>query len=337
MQAPHDVRANVPHAEQGVSNNGVIAILLIAMAIGYFACVKPMSDQVHAMRRSMTCMQNRVARLVKEADAAGEGAGLLANLAQQRESVSQAADALAEIEALNRRLAGQTRQIALLASSEDLVRKTMARIVEHRELLGAAESALSDADQLEQRLYKAERQIAAATTAAERMRTLCAAMVNSRGMVEDALVASEDMAALQQRLLIASRETPNATDAVARLHAITGRLTAETQRTDEAEQGLARLESLENRLLQAPDRTARAVETLDVLEDLRAEVVNAEGEFDDLRKVLLEVALMRPALDRAVATLNPIRELATLRYLDAQRLQVAAKALRVEEGGTIAK
>lgn len=337
MQAPHDVHESVPHPEQGVSNNGVVAILLIAMAIGYFACVKPMSDQVHSMRRSLTCMQNRVARLVKEADAAGEGAGLLANLAQQRESAREATAALVEIEALNRRLAGQTRQIALLATSEDLVQQTKARIAEHRELLGAAEATLAEAGQLQQRFYKAQRQMAAATDAAERLRALCAGMVNSRPMIDDALAASEDLAALQQRLLVASRETPNATDAVARLHAITGRLASDAQRTNEAEQGLARLESLESRLLQAPDRTARAVEALDVLTDLRVEVVNAEGEFDDLRKVLLEVALMRPALDRAVATLNPIRELATLRYLDAQQLQVAAKALRVEEGGTIAK
>lgn len=335
MQAHLDAHEPAPLPEPGLTNNGVLAILLVAMAVGYFACVKPMADQVQSMRRSMSCMQNRVARLVKEADAAGQGAGLLANLAEQRDAAAQAAAALEEIEALNRRLAGQTRQISLLATSEDLAQRTLQRIAEHRELLGAAEAALDDAAKLETRLVAAERQITAAASAAERMRALCANMVESRGMIEDAHAASEDLTALQQRLLVASRETPNAADAVARFDAIASRLVA--QRVDEAEQGLARYESLQSRLLDAPDRSSRAVEALDVLTDLRGEVINAEGEFENLRKVLLEVALMRPAVDRAVATLTPIRELATLRYLDAQQLQVAAKALRVGEGGTVAK
>ncbi len=311
--------------------------MLFGLAFGYFGCVKPMNDEVRAMRLSMSCLQNRVAKLVREADTAGEGAGLLVRLGEQRAAAAEATAALEEIEALNRRLAGQTRQIALLANAEDLATQTQHRISEHQQLLGAAEKALRDASAMQRRLASAERQITQAASAAGRMRDLCSQMVASQSMIDQAHAAGEDMAVVQERLILAARRTPDAGRAIDGFTQLSERLAATEADTPAALERVAQLQSLQSQLVATQDRAGEAAEALEVLSDLRDDLINAEGQFKNLREVVLEVVLMRPAVDRAVATLGPIRQLASLRHLDAKQLQVAAKALGAGEGETLSK
>lgn len=336
MQASHETRAHAPRPS-GASNNAVVVILVLTVAFGYFGCVKPMYEQMRSMRLSMTCLQNRVAKLVREADTAGEGAGLLVHLAEQRSAVADATAALDEIEALNRRLAERTRRIALLATADDLAAQTERRIVEHRELLGDAEQALRSALQVERKMVSAGQQVTAAGTAADRMRALCNQMVASRAMIEDAHTAGEDLTALQERLILASRATPAANQAIERLTKLTTRVASSGSGAEDAGQELAELESLRERLLASRDQSGQANEALEVLTDLRNDVISAENDFQNLRKVVLEVVLMQPAVNRAVAALTPIRQLATLRHLDVEQLRVAAQALSGQAEAAIVK
>lgn len=313
----------------GGSGSAVILTLIASVAFGYFGCVKPMTEELRATRISVACLQNRVAKLMREADAAQPGVGLMARLAEQRDHAAQAAAALNEIEAVNRRLAERTRQIAMLANSEDVARRTLKQVARGRELLGAAQQALADSQDSQQRLVHAHQDLAAAATAADRMRALCDRLASSRAMVEEAHAAQDDLARLSESLVIASRDLPAATKSVEGWATLSRRIATGAGATDAAVKRVAGLEALETRLVAANDCSAEAAQSLETLSDLQADAVAAGGALRNLREVMLEVVLMQPALDRAVATLGPIRQLASLRHLDAAQLQVAAKALEV--------
>lgn len=313
------------------STNTLVLLLMFVVGVGYVGCVQPMAEQLASMRRSVVCLENRLAKLVQEADAAGEGAGLLAALADQRADAQAAAKALAEIEAVNRRIATRTRQLALLANAEDQMTSVEERVSEQLELLGAAEHALRSAADLHRELAASKLQIEDATETAIRMGQVCEDLASAGGLADEAHTASEDLVALQHRVLCAADGTPPAEAALARVEKLSKDLAATTAAAPDANQRLAGLVQLKEKLVAESHNLGEANDTLDQLADLRAEFAAAGAEFRSMREMVLKMVLMQPAVDRAVAALEPMRRLAEARSPHAKDVRVADRNVTAEK------
>ena len=117
-----------------------------------------------------------------------------------------------------------------------------------------------------------------------------------------------------------------------RLSRIASDLVAEASVTGPAEERLGRLLALQDRVLDGTDSLDDAAGVLARLHDLRDGLRDAAGTVSGVQHMIVDVMLLQPAVDRAVAALKPVIELTrTARQADPATMAPRPVAERAAE------
>jgi hypothetical protein len=75
------------------------------------------------------------------------------------------------------------------------------------------------------------------------------------------------------------------------------------------------------------DEVVAAVQTLEILNDFRTEVTRQVASLEDMRRSLMEIALLETSLGRAVRVLEPLVNIGNLRRLTEEEVRAAARTV----------
>ncbi len=105
--------------------------------------------------------------------------------------------------------------------------------------------------------------------------------------------------------------------------------------SDQTEMTINKVDTLHQRIQGSvaarTDDVATAIETLELATDVKLEMKRAGDTFSTVKRMLSEIALMQPALQQALDSLQPLSELADLRRLGVHELRRVAMNIETRD------
>jgi hypothetical protein len=372
-------RRELPVAKDGASfdrprPSRSVAIFASGFAIGlialHVAVTRPMTQEFGRLQHQMDNLQRGVQKLTGQTEHAAKASELLGLMAEQGRQSQAAADALAEIRALQAELingqgATADAQTALnsltklrrqardaqsdsgdVAASIVGAQATVAAIARLRELAEAegarvmdARRALESLIELESRTLAERERAERAVTSVEQWERLNDRLVQASEHAVEARDASEDLIAIKETILCGNDDLqPQAARAALdELVRLRERLQDEATEIAAAHTGLDGLLSLKDRILARTADLAETIETLELTGDLNRQLQDAMRQFEGVRRWLVEMVMLEPTVERAVGALKPLSDLANLRRLSPNELRQAARAIANDRSARFAE
>ncbi len=170
----------------------------------------------------------------------------------------------------------------------------------------------------------------------QRMEELHRQMIAASPKLEEAHRVSESLLAIEEDLLNRGYDAETAHLALNELIDLRDRVEAQAGTVAKAQDELDQLVDLKDSVLQQQGDVADAVETLELTVELRQQMHRASDTFDDIRRMMTEIVILEPTVERAVRGLRPITELGNLRHMSVGELRQAAQTIFNGRNSTLA-
>lgn len=262
----------------------------------------------------------------------------------RREALDAQADsqdvalALDNLQSLQDRLIGQYHSIvnanATLAEFARL--RTLAEAEGPR--TADARRALESLIELESRTLAERERADQAVASLERWEGLNELLIHSADKTAEAREVGEELVAIKETILCGSDaiKPQLARETLEELVKIRERLSGQAAEIAAAQAGLEGLLSLKDRILARTSDLADAVETLELAGDLNRQLQDAMRQFESVRRCLVEIVMLEPTVEHAVAALKPLADLANLRRLSPAELRQAAQVIADDRAARVA-
>ncbi|MFM8282990.1 MAG: hypothetical protein ACKOCW_05460, partial [Planctomycetaceae bacterium] len=177
-----------------------------------------------------------------------------------------------------------------------------------RRSAGVARDSLAVVDQLHGDLTRGLGRLGEAATVMTDVEGLCGRLVDAGPLVTRAAGVAAEGRHLEERIVAGESGIAAAREAVGRMETLADAVRDAAEGSERAAERLARLTRVKDDLVGAAGSAEEAAATLDRLETLVAGLAEAKGTLGDIQHMVVDVMLLRPAVDRAVETLQPVIE-----------------------------
>ncbi|MEM9352906.1 MAG: hypothetical protein AAGA92_07830 [Planctomycetota bacterium] len=315
------------HAIQETSHNGTnwTSVLLASAAtlsIVFFWFVRPAQQHIRQLERTCNRLAETVDQLTVKCVSVERAASVMELIDQQGQHAIQAQQAVSHIDVLRRQIVEQAEQLAHATRSAEL--SLAAASSASQQSAAIAEHSLSQLDDLQCKLIDAQLRLTGSTPVLARVQGLISRLSDAMPLIAAAEAAAERSATLQQDIVddqIVVRQAELAADSFAEF---CGRVAREAQQADASMARLDRLVDLKEGIIAGTDDLPEASTALAGLLDLRAGVLRAEGTIGRVQHMLVDVMMLRPALDRALEALGPAIQLSRREEVDRFEQSIAA-------------
>ena len=178
-----------------------------------------------------------------------------------------------------------------------------------RESAREARSSLAVLDALHQDLTVGMTKIEAATPVLDDVENLVSRIAGSADDVDHASEVQDRAGRLGRSVIETEASIVAAERTIDRLSGLTSSIIGQETVTGPAEERLRRLVALKDGVASGADHLDDADAALARLHDLRDGLRNAGSTVGDVQHMIVDVMLLQPAVDRAVAALKPVIEL----------------------------
>ncbi len=305
------------------------AMLLVA----WFGLLRPSQQHLTGLERQVSQLTRTVSDLNATGNAAKGTNALLAQLQIQARQLGDAEEAFGRFEKLADRISAQTAAIEQATMTLDRVdtlhagiaargpavgeastvlgemADLSAKIEASRDSAREARSSLAVLDALHQDLTVGMTKIDAATPVLDDVQKLVARIAGSATVVDHATEVQERAGRLGRAVIDSEASIVDAEKSVERISGLTSSIVSQDTVTGPAEERLRRLVALKSAVVSGADHLDDADATLARFHDLRDGLRNATSTVSDVQHMIVDVMLLQPAVDRAVAALKPVIEL----------------------------
>ena len=318
-----------------------VALTILALHV---VVTRPLMGKIDSLNRQVVTMQQELDAVAGSQENAWRTNDLLTALTIQAERLDSADLALSRFDGLATRMDDLNERVV-----------TLATVTEN------AFAVVDEFDQLHDRLAAAagtsgaiRRDLRDIEIVTDRIDELANQTPKHRDALDVLHMQSSEMTAIATQLDMETRTISNAKNTLGTLTAIASKLDAtETERAATTAEGLiniaGRIESDGSALLgpagnvianlkvatsgleEQDERLESLVETADVLQDFEAEMLRHIQGLETMRRELVEFAMMDSTIDRVAQSLAPLTELANLRRLQSDDLEVVVDALRDQQ------
>ena len=199
-----------------------------------------------------------------------------------------------------------------------------------------ARSSLAVLDALHQDLTVGMTKIDAATPVLDDVQKLVARIAGAATVVDHATKVQERAGRLERAVIDSEASIVDAEKTVERIAGLTQSIVDQDTVTGPAEERLRRLVALKSAVVSGADHLDDADATLARFHDLRDGLRNATSTVSDVQHMIVDVMLLQPAVDRAVAALKPVIELTrTARQADPAAMAPRASVESTRKGESI--
>lgn len=319
---------------------------------------RPLTTEVQRLTIEVAASAQRMNQLAALRGDARQTQDLLSALNAQRQSLDSAEQALADIRQLRMNLEQEARRTAAAAGALTRLGELQQRLVQTGDQTARLTAVLEQLAQLNSRIEALSQPAATSLAAAAQADGALAQLAQMQArLVEQAATLPAALATVEQSLQMQST-LADAAQTAALAQANAGRMLelvdglntaqptavaaasehaadllalhdlladARTLRLSEAEDNLQALLRTQADLLRATPHIGAAAENLELLTDFQAELTKQLGSLTQVRKELLEVALLRETVSAVASAVQPLAEMSDLRRLDATQVRAVAR------------
>lgn len=323
---------------------GGAAVLLTAQLV----LIRPAAQQVAALERQVGQLSRTVTELAGTTGSVNTANRLLAQLQIQGSQLGEAEAALDRFRTLGEHLVAQTEQVAAAAAAVERIGGVHAEIVatarcstasrrpsRRPTALSRAETTRRRAEESREGLLVVERVHGDLTRGLERLVDASPVLADVAGLCDrlagtgPAVARATEVAVETERLgtRIAGQQAgiTAAHGAVDRMEGLIDAVEAAGAGTAPAAERLGELTRLKEAVVAGAVRVGEAALALERLRELGAGLTEATGTLGDIQHMIVDVMLLRPAVDRAAETILPVIEFTrAARAVEATPRPVAA-------------
>ncbi len=326
------------HATQYASHNGTnwTSVLLASAAtlsIVFFWFVRPAQQHIQQLERTCNRLAETVDQLTVKCVSVERAASVMELIDQQGQHAIQAEQAITHIDALRRQIVEQADQLARATRSAEL--SLAAASSASQQSAAIAEDSLAQLDDLQCQLIDTQLRLTGSTPVLARVQGLIGRLSEAMPMIAAAEAVVERSEMLQQDIVDDQVAVLHAEIAADRFAEFFTRVATESQLAEASMERLDRLVDLKDGLVAGTDDLPEAATALAGLLDLRAGVLRAEGTIGRVQHMLVDVMMLRPALDRALEALGPAIQLSRREEID--RFEQSIAAAEAEEASLAAE
>ncbi|HAD58619.1 MAG TPA: hypothetical protein DCG12_05215 [Planctomycetaceae bacterium] len=267
-------------------------------------------DKLRQRLNEFTALRHRIDT---EANAAQEAMKSLEAIAGVQNQVIDASDSTKQA-------------VAELAQLE----KLRTRVINSGEQTEVADNSFNGMVALQNRVIAASNGYEEASTSVENMADLTQRLIESE---KDLKVASErfdQFMGLNNRMIASAENQEKADESLRTLIAMKETLTGDNMKLDLAQKNLDQIAALQTKIDQQSTRVADAIDSLELMDDFHTEVDTHIHSLRNLRRTLVELAMMESTVSRVASVISPLAELGNLRRLSEREVRDAARVIMSE-------
>lgn len=297
----------------------LFAVIITLFAV-YWGFVRPTSRQLTKLRRYVTSLESSIADLNVQRGNNGEAFSMLEQMVEHEKTTNQATAALRQMRDLHRQIVQEANQLASARQALESLVALRTQVARQSSLIESTDRALGAIDQLNSQLNNSASETEAAELALEKLNVMRDGLIESISRMDDAEPILTRVEELHMRLSSSQEQLDE-------LFGLRDKIEAQAAGVEKAETTLSQMVTLQDSVIGRTDEVATAIETLELATDVKVEMKRAGDTFHDVKHLLTEMTMMKPALKQAMDSLQPITELAQLRRLGIHELRRVANVI----------
>ncbi|QDS98004.1 hypothetical protein [Adhaeretor mobilis] len=301
----------------------LLAAVGLTVAIVYFGHMRPADRNLLLLQRQCHELNLAVSQLTRQTVAADGTLGVIESLSVQNARI---ADAEAKLNAISQRwdaIASKAEAIATRTGDFAELAQAQSRLATHSQTLDGVLDAVDDLEILRRDMKASHQQLTRAgatlanlealqsrlTRALDRVDRAAPALDAVDSLCEEVALSRSKLAASEQTLAEASGKSFKQVAVLASQLERQSHVLAEAHAgAADSQRGLDALVDLKDQVLTEATDLTEAEATLQRLVDMQTSVQLADETLNDIQHMVVDVMLIQPAAERAVAALKPVVE-----------------------------
>lgn len=162
-------------------------------------------------------------------------------------------------------------------------------------------------------------------------------IIDSTSTTSQASSVTDELLGLNWRIIAEGQQVAAARSTLEELIALKAKLGLQGDDLKVAENRVSRLIQLKDDVVAGTENLMAAIETFERTSDLQEQFHEASQAFDEIRRVLAEVVMLRSGFVQVVKQLKPLTELVNLRRLTTEEIRHMAHCIASERCEQISK
>ena len=332
--------------------------MLMSLAVVFFGMqlmmVGPLKGRLDGIQTRLDLNDQSLRQLVGTHDGVKAHNSLVDSLQHQTGQMATLREQAAEFAALNNRLNSEAESSQEAMTAIDAMAGVQNRVIEAADSTGDAVAEVARIESLRTKIISGGKHTDVADNSFDGMVALQKRVIAASSGYEEASASVENMANLTQRLIesdkdlkvaserfdqfmglqnrmIASAEGQEKADQTMRtLIAMKETLAGDNMKLDLAHKNLDQIAALQTKIDQQSTRVADAIDNLELMDDFHTEVDTHIHSLRNLRRTLVELAMMESTVSRVASVISPLAELGNLRRLSEREVRDAARVILSE-------
>ena len=301
------------------------------------AVVKPMTAELDRMQRQVTRLEATIAELKSKAPAARQATGLLAELSEQESLLTAAERSLERFARLDRKLSHGLDDAEHAIAKLDRLDALADRAREQARLLDETSQALVTLRPVADDLHNAIDRAGRIAPAVAEVQRLSAQLREAQGISDESLRRVDKLVAVQHAIVSRTAGVASANVALEGFLRMESRLNSPALAIAASQTRLEELIRLKDVVIAQTSNLPAAFETFDLIVALQEDLQQASGVFEQAQRLVADMTLLSPSLQRLAAIVDPLLDQSTVKSLAGAELRLVLKELSERRSEALAK
>lgn len=270
------------------------------VAAVYFGFIAPAQQHMAALEHQCAELTAVVNHLAGQEASAERGLQLISILEEQNKSMAAAEASLADMIELRQKLVEEAKAITATASSLEQLQAVREQVSGHNERLMQMTDILAEMAEVADSIAYSGEIAVEAKDSLRNLEEVQTNLVNGITSVSQQLVSLESQIVNRDDQLTAAKKTLN------KINMLCEEMSTKSENVTMARNQLADMAQLKDEILTGATGLNEAAAVIETLMDLRDHVLRSSETVAATQQMVVDVMLMEPALERAVAALKPM-------------------------------
>lgn len=311
--------------------------LVLPILLVHFCVVQPTRLQLAQTRDQVTRLEAAVERLAGHTPGAERAAGLLRALEDQQHLATGAEAALDRLAIVERRLDEGVARAERAAQTLDRLDDLRDRVALQGQMLEQATAALATLAGVPSELQLAIEQASRVAPTVAQVRGLRDHLADAQQLSEETRGRLDALLATQQGLVKGAGDLESATVTLEGLARLEERLNAPLMAVGASHERLDDLMRLKDAVIAQTQNLPEAFETLEMMAQLGNDYRQASAVFRSIQRLMADLVLLEPSIDRVAGVVHPIVERSALSKLGTSELRLVMQELHRRHAEALAE
>jgi hypothetical protein len=311
--------------------------LVLPILLVHFCVVQPTREQLAQTRDQVSRLEAAVGRLAGHAPGAQRAAGLLGALENQQSVAIGAEAALERLALLERRLDEGVACAERAAQTLDRLDDLRDRVALQGQMLDEATSALATIGCVPNELQLAIEQASRVAPSVAQVRALRDHLADAQQLTDETRGRLDALLVTQQGLVKGAEDLESATVTLEGLARLEERLNAPLMAVGASHERLDELMRLKDAVINQTQNLPEAFETLEMMAQLGSDFRQASAVFRSVQRLMADLVLLEPSIERVAGVVNPLVERSALSKLGTSELRLVMQELHRRHAEALAE